>query len=677
MKLYIAEKPSLGRAIAEVLPKPHRRDEGCIWVGDGDCVSWCIGHLLEQVEPDVYKPQYKKWVAQDLPIVPEQWQLAPKASTRKQLAVLRKLLKQAQSIVHAGDPDREGQLLVDEVINYLKVSKAKKAAIQRLLINDLNPAAVRKALDNLRDNRDFIPLSTSALARSRADWLYGINLTRASTLQGRKVGYDGVLSVGRVQTPLLGLVVRRDEAINDFVSKPFYEVLAHLQVDSQKEPHKEKEPVFPAKWQPSEACQPQMDEEGRVLSRALAENVVGRITGQSGEVTAVQHKPGRQAPPLPYSLSALQIDAGKRFAMSAQQVLDGCQSLYEKHKLITYPRSDSRYLPSEHHRQAKAVLSAIGRMAVTLQGAVSGADVTLKGKAWNDAKVNAHHAIIPTLKTMPPGQLSRHETKLYQLIAWQYLLQFYPHHTFTNTSIGIMIAGGRFAATAKCVKEMGWKVLVAEASRKNTEKNTANAAHSTISTSTSAQSKADESSPQYLPPLAVGDIVQCLKGECVEKNTQAPSPFTDATLLAAMTGIARFVTDSEVRKVLKESDGLGTEATRAGIIELLFRRNFLARQGKQIRATQAGCGLINSLPKSTTLPDMTARWESVLNAIVDEQASYGDFMGSLIPSLHGLIEESCATLPIALKGVKSAKPAYRKRRKKVASGTARRKKSAA
>ncbi|RLA40488.1 MAG: DNA topoisomerase III, partial [Gammaproteobacteria bacterium] len=202
MKLYIAEKPSLGRAIADVLPKPHRRGDGCIWVGDGDCVSWCIGHLLEQVEPDVYKPQYKKWDAQDLPIIPEQWQLAPKASTRKQLAVLRKLLKQAQSIVHAGDPDREGQLLVDEVINYLKVSKTKKATVQRLLINDLNPAAVRKARDNLRDNREFIPLSTSALARSRADWLYGINMTRASTLKGRKVGYDGVLSVGRVQTPL-------------------------------------------------------------------------------------------------------------------------------------------------------------------------------------------------------------------------------------------------------------------------------------------------------------------------------------------------------------------------------------------------------------------------------------------------------------------------------------------
>mgnify|MGYP003385545262 FL=1 len=676
MKLYIAEKPSLGRAIADVLPKPHRRGDGCIWVGDGDCVSWCIGHLLEQVEPDVYKPHYKKWAVEDLPIVPEQWQLAPKTSTRKQLAVLRKLLKQAQSIVHAGDPDREGQLLVDEVINYLKVSKAKQATVQRLLINDLNPAAVRKALANLSDNRDFIPLSTSALARSRADWLYGINLTRASTLQGRKVGYDGVLSVGRVQTPLLGLVVRRDQAIKDFVSKPFYEVLAHLQVD----PATASGATFHAKWQPSEACQPQMDEEGRVLSRALAENVVRRISGQSAEVKAVQHKPGRQAPPLPYSLSALQIDAGKRFAMSAQQVLDGCQSLYEKHKLITYPRSDCRYLPREHHRQAEDVLAAIGHMADNLKAAVVGADTSLKGKAWNDAKVSAHHAIIPTLKTLPAGRLSGSEAKLYELIARQYILQFYPDHTFTKTSIDIVIAGGRFSATAKCVKALGWKAVLAGESRSSIEQS-AKPEHSTKRESTTDPSKAERGNAQSLPPLKVGDILQCLKGECIEKQTQAPSAFTDATLLAAMTGIARFVTDSEVRKVLKESDGLGTEATRAGIIELLFRRNFLQRQGKQIRATAAGCGLINSLPRSTTLPDMTARWESLLNGIVEEQASYADFMGSLIPSLHSLIAESCASLPLALKGVKCAKPAYRKRRKKakpaMASGKVRRKKVAA
>ncbi|MCF1439949.1 MAG: DNA topoisomerase, partial [Shewanella sp.] len=232
MILYIAEKPSLGRAIADVLPKPHKKHEGYIEVGNGDLVSWCIGHLLEQAPPDAYDDKYKSWKMDDLPIIPQQWQLTPKSSSRSQLAVLRKLVKQADTLVHAGDPDREGQLLVDEVLAFLKVSQTKLSNAKRLLISDLNPQAVRRALNQQRDNREFVPLSTSALARSRADWLYGMNMTRAFTLQGRKVGYQGVLSVGRVQTPLLGLVVRRDEIIEAFESKPFYQVDAHLLTQS-------------------------------------------------------------------------------------------------------------------------------------------------------------------------------------------------------------------------------------------------------------------------------------------------------------------------------------------------------------------------------------------------------------------------------------------------------------
>ena len=204
MKLYIAEKPSLGRAIAAALPKPHKNQKGYIELGNGDVVSWCIGHILEQANPEVYNDDFKKWRMDHLPIIPEQWQLTPKAQTRTQLTVLRKLVKSASEIIHAGDPDREGQLLVDEVIDFLKVSKTKKQKVKRLLISDLNFPAVKRSLNSLQSNQDFMPLSISALARSRADWLYGINLTRAYTLQGQKVGFNGVLSVGRVQTPLLG-----------------------------------------------------------------------------------------------------------------------------------------------------------------------------------------------------------------------------------------------------------------------------------------------------------------------------------------------------------------------------------------------------------------------------------------------------------------------------------------
>ena len=637
MILYIAEKPSLGRAIADALPKPHQKGEGFIRVGNGDCVSWCIGHLLEQAEPDAYDADYKKWRMEHLPIVPDQWQLAPKSKTRKQLTVLRKLVKEADQLVHAGDPDREGQLLVDEVISYLGVKGGKLQQIQRLLINDLNLAAVKKSLAGLRSNREFVPLSVSALARSRADWLYGINLTRAYTLQGQKVGYQGVLSVGRVQTPVLGLVVRRDLEIESFVSKPFYEVLAHLDTGDGGD--------FTAKWQPSEACQPYMDEEGRVLARGLAENVAGRITNQPGEVSKVEHKEKKQPPPLPYNLSALQIDAAKRFGMSAKQALDHCQSLYERHKLITYPRSDCRYLPKEHFAQGSEVVASVGDNADALREAAQQADCSLRSKAWNDARVDAHHAIIPTHKRLELGKLSRGEQQIYELVARQYLAQFYPAYCYADSRVEVTIGGGLFVAKARQDRSPGWKALF-----KSTRE---------------AQEPADDKAPpqRQLPSLQPGQAVHCRQGEVIEKHTQPPKHFTDATLLAAMTGIARYVKDPQIRKILKETDGLGTEATRAGIIELLFKRQFLMRQGKQIRATEAGRGLIQCLPDTSTTPDMTAQWEASLDAISRKELSYQGFMTPLLGLLRDLTATAEATLPSGLKGV-SAKPAWQGRKGK-------------
>ncbi len=630
MILYIAEKPSLGRAIADVLPRPHQKGDGFIRAGNGDTVSWCIGHLLEQAEPDAYDPAFKQWRLEHLPILPQQWQLTPKPKTRKQLTVLRRLVKEADQLVHAGDPDREGQLLVDEVIEYLGVKDAKRAAVQRCLISDLNPDAVRRALQRLRPNPEFVPLSTSALARSRADWLYGLNMTRAYTIQGRKVGYDGVLSVGRVQTPLLGLVVRRDQAIAAFVPKPFYEVLAHLLTDARE--------TFHAKWQPSDACAPFQDEEGRVLSRPLAENVVRRISGQPGTVLEVEKKRRRQAAPLPYSLSSLQIDSAKRFGLSAKETLDICQSLYEKHKLITYPRSDSRHLPLEHLARAPQVLGAIGHNCESLKDALAATDSGRKSQAWNDSKVDAHHAIIPTEKKQGSAALQGRERQLYELIARQYVGQFLPDFEYFETRIEIDIAGGRFRTQAREVIQPGWKPFFQR-----------------------QESPGDEPA-QLLPALSVGQVLQCERGELVEKMTQPPKHFTDATLLAAMTGIARFVEDRSIRQILKDTDGLGTEATRAGIIELLFRRGFLERRGKAIHATAAGIGLIDSLPRQTTLPDMTAQWEAKLEAICQRQGSYTEFMGALVSALGELIQTASNTLPQGLQGVRSATPARGRKR---------------
>ncbi|WP_290703606.1 DNA topoisomerase III [Amphritea sp.] len=616
MILYIAEKPSLARAIAEVLPRPHKKQDGYIELGNGDCVSWCLGHLLEQADPADYNPDFKPWRFEHLPIIPDEWKLKPRSKTRSQLTVLRRLIRQSKQLVHAGDPDREGQLLVDEVINYLGASATKKRTAQRVLISDLNPKAVTTALNNLKSNSDFIPLSTSALARSRADWIYGINLTRAYSIQGRKAGYNGVLSVGRVQTPLLGLVVRRDNEIDGFVSKPFFEVQAVVETEAGES--------FKARWKPSESCQPHQDEEGRVLNQKLAENVITRIKGELAELVKLTQKRKRENAPLPFSLSALQIEAAKRFGMSAKEVLDTCQALYERHKLLTYPRSDCRYLPEEHHAQAADVVNAITANHQKLKEFLPQITVSRRSSAWNDKKVSAHHAIIPTTRQANLAVLSQQESQLYELVSRYYLAQFMAPYEYDDTRVELKIAGGEFIATAHQTQISGWKQLLSSS----------------------------EAKQSTLPLLKEGQSLRCTDALLEEKNTQPPKYFTDATLLAAMTGISRYVTDSEIRKVLKETDGLGTEATRAGIIELLFTRNFIQREGKTIRSTAVGRALVDCLPDSATTPDMTALWESELSRISQQETSYSHFMQPLTERLRDLIAQSAqVVIPDTLKAL--------------------------
>ncbi|MEO9493386.1 MAG: DNA topoisomerase III [Vibrio splendidus] len=635
-RLIIAEKPSLGRAIAAALPNPQKKDQGFIKCGNGDVVTWCIGHLLEQVEPDAYDDRYKKWNLADLPIVPEQWQLRPRKTSSKQLTVIRKLLKDATQIVHAGDPDREGQLLVDEVIDYCKVSKAKKESMDRLLISDLNLPAVKRALSQMRSNREFIPLSISALARSRADWLYGMNMTRAYTLLGQKAGYQGVLSVGRVQTPVLGLVVRRDEEIENFIPKDYFTLHALI-------PYQNNGQSFDirARWKPSEACKPWQDEEGRVLNRKLVENVANRITNQPATVTESEQKQSKQAAPLPYSLSALQIDASKRFGMSAQQVLDTCQSLYEKHKLITYPRSDSRYLPKDHYSQRESVVDAIANNAKELQSGAQGADLSLKSKAWNDSKVDAHHAIIPTPKKSSVNGLSANEMKIYQQIARQYLMQFYPPAIFADAKLVFDIAGGVFIAKGRQLINPGWKVLMGK---------------------TDTEEKGDGT--DTVPPLDKGTVLNCREGIIGDKKTEPPKHFTEATLLQAMTGIARFVANKDLKAILKETDGLGTEATRAGILDTLFKRQLLTRQGKSIHSSPAGRGLINALPEDSTFPDMTAHWEHQLQGMAERNQAYQPFMQALESKIDGLMGKvKTGEVPESLRHLpKVERPAFKRRK---------------
>ncbi|EOD77969.1 DNA topoisomerase III [Grimontia indica] len=642
-RLFIAEKPSLGRAIVAALPKPHKNHEGYVVAGNGDTVTWCIGHLLEQAEPEAYDEKYKTWRLDDLPILPQQWILKPRKSAAKQLGVVKKLLKQFDEIVHAGDPDREGQLLVDEVFSHAKLSEAKKKRIQRLLINDLNTSAVKKALSALRSNMEFVPLSVSALARSRADWLYGMNMSRAYTLLGKQAGYQGVLSVGRVQTPVLGLVVRRDREIEAFIPKPFYQLDAVIPYQGSD---------ILARWQPSEACQPWQDEEGRVLARNLVENVARRIEGQPATVTKSERKTTKQSPPLPYSLSALQIDAAKRFNMSAADVLACCQALYEKHKVITYPRSDCRYLPKGHFKEAQSVSTAIAKTTDALSTAVNNANLSLKSKAWNDSKVEAHHAIIPTSKSS--SALSGRERDVYELIARQYLMQFYPVAEYTEAKLDFEIVGGLFIAKGKKLMSPGWRAL--------------------LSRDKSAQNEDIES---LVPPLDKGTVLTCARGNIKDCMTEPPRYFTEATLLQAMTGIARFVKDPSLKKILRDTDGLGTEATRAGILDLLFKRSLLSREGKQIRSTASGKGLIDALPEKAAYPDMTAQWERQLHDMAEKKGAYQPFMTALESELnvlmqtvrHGSVPDSLRSLPAQPnrfkkgRGGKSRAPAKKRRYK--------------
>jgi DNA topoisomerase-3 len=614
MKLFIAEKPSLARAIVDVLPKPHKKNDGYIETGNGDVVTWCIGHLLEQAPPEDYDVKYKKWVVEHLPIIPTQWKLKPKLKTKKQLTVIKKLIKKADVIVNSGDVDREGQILIDEAISYNGATKSQIDNALRCLITDMNFAAVQKAVNNLKPNKNYIPLAVSALSRARADWLYGLNMTRLCTLQGQKSGYQGVLSIGRVQTPILGLVVNRDIEIENFISKPFYEVLAHFTTKNGEQ--------YQGKWKPSKACEPYMDEEKRVLSIKLAQNVINRIKDQPATVEKVTQDKKQQPAPLLFSLSGLQISAAKAFGMSAKQVLDVCQQLYEKHKLITYPRSDCQYLPKEHFNDVPSVTSAMSKVSNKLATWLKNANLTKKSRAWNDKKVSAHHAIIPTAKSSPTGVLTNDETKIYEMVARQYIAQFYPNFEYMDKQINTTIDSGLFISKQKDIINNGWKDLFASAN-----------------SSANKSKENSEFSAIKLPNVIVGESVHCSQGELVEKNTSAPKYFTDATILGALTGIARYVTNPEIKKLLRDTDGLGTEATRAGIIELLFKRQFLIRQGKDIRATEVGKKLITSLPAQISQPDMTALWESQLESISSQTLNYQSFIKGVEQNLQQLIVE--------------------------------------
>lgn len=588
-RLFIAEKPSMGRAIAqglEALGNKSRSADGCIHVGS-DTVTWLFGHILEQYSPDEYDEKYKRWHIEDLPIVPSVWKLKVKPDAKKQYKIVSALAKEADEIIHAGDPDREGQLLVDELLAHIGVLKTKP--VKRILLNALDVKSVQEALRHIRPNDEFVGLRNSALARSRADWLIGMNLSRIYTILARSAGYDSVVNVGRVKTPTMGLVVRREIEIRTFKPVTFFTPQVEFRHANGS---------FRAKWKAQE--QDGVDEEGRILKKDLAEEILTASSVPPAKIESVEQKKGTSPQRLPYSLSALQIDAGKIFGYSPQEVLDTQQALYEK-KLTSYPRSDCDYLPENQLGDAAAILKNLAAADSSLERFIEKADLSIKSRAWNDKKISAHHAIVPTTVETKLSDLSEKEKNLYMLIAKSYIAQFYPAQEFLSTKVELSAGGEMFTASGKVILQQGWKSLYQN------------------------DAKDDEEEQQSLPDMQQGDSVEFAGGKIVEGVTKPPARFTPATLLKAMKEIHKYVHDKELAASLKECSGIGTEATRAGMIDELEKRGFIKKAGKNFVPTEIASSMCHILPESLIYPDLTARWEDALDKIGKKEMSLADF----------------------------------------------------
>ncbi len=603
MRLFIAEKPELAQAIIEGLGGGTCR-EGYYECGR-DAVTWCFGHMLILCDPEDYDVRYAEWRLEDLPFVHIPWQKKPEPTHALQLRIIVRLLKQAESVVHAGDPDDEGQLLVDEILQYAQC----RLPVQRLLINDNNPQVVRRALASLRDNREFAGLSAAADARSAADQLYGYNLTRAYTLAARQLGYQGIVSVGRVQTPVLGLVVRRDREFEGHSASIYYAITGQFRFGNL---------AFPARYQVVEGDP--VDDKGRLISQEAAQAIVQAVSGQFAYLVACETQQKEQPAPLPYNLLKLQADAARKFGLKPDQVMSITQDLREKHRLITYNRSDCEYLSEEQHPEASHVLAAIAQTAPMLASACAAADPARKSRVFNSARVSAHHAIIPTSATADLATLSADERNIYVLIARAYVAQFLALYCYDQTTLLAEVAGKHFRCRCNVATGQGWRALY--------------------------KSDADDEELQHdeqdlsldLRGLRASQRGRCVEARAEQMQTKPRPRYTMATLLTDLTRVARYVRDEHLRQLLLEKDqhkqgehgGIGTPATRDTIIKTLFERKYLVEQGKSIVSTQLARQIYDLLPPQATSPDMTALWHEQQRAIQAGEQTVEAFIRELM-----------------------------------------------
>lgn len=613
-RLFIAEKKDIAIAMADHLWSADYERTPHFFKGkhdaSGDCVTWASGHILGLAEPALYE-EWKDKPRSFYPLFPSKWKLVPLENTKKQLLAIRDLLPQFDTVVNGGDADREGQLLVDEILNFYHY-KGKRL---RIFITAKDDTSMRRAFDSITDDEKYHSLYTAGVLRARCDWLVGMNLSRAYNAEARRSGYstfgDFRFRIGRVKMPTLALVVKRERDIQNFKSVPYFLLKALFRKNGALiRTHLSLPEDFPS-----------ADSEGRVLDKKVLLDLVNAIKAEKGVVTSVKTEEKKQAQPLPHSLDTLQIMANKRFGMSPNKTLEIVQSLYER-KLVSYPRSDCNFLPSSQQADGAVILQNLAASGIPgLFHEAAGADPSYAGsKCWNDKKVTIHTAIIPTMEPVVSSDLSQEERDIYFLIAFNYLLQFYPLHRFKKTDFTIQCGSYTFTGSGREVIEEGFRKVYQPMLDDHVQ-------------------NLDEDESNVLPPLMKGDVLGVPNCAISDKKTMPPKRFTEGTLISAMANIWKYVApDNPNRMKLKDIKGIGTPATRARIIDELLAirlsghpvRPFLTKKGKDLIPTDFGFFTIDHIHESLTKPDLTADIEFQLSEIVKNESLSDQTMERMI-----------------------------------------------
>ena len=596
--LVIAEKPSVGRDIARVLGCKGRGD-GYLY-SDEHVVSWAIGHLVTLCEPEDYDTNNKSWRMDTLPIVPEQMRLKAIESTKTQLIVLKKLMnaKDIDSLICATDSGREGELIFRYIYSFVGSDKP----FARLWISSMTDKAIKDGFANLKDGHSYDNLYESARCRSEADWLVGINATRTYTIR-----YSTLLSVGRVQTPTLAILVERQKEINAFVPEDYWEIKAVLNTDTE----------FSGTW---------IDPETRatkISDKEKAEAIKDKVYGKSGAVESIEAEEKKQLPGQLYDLTELQRDCNKKFGYSAKKTLELAQALYEKRKMITYPRTDSRYLSDDFIPKLSPLLQKlVGTEYKEYSEYVLGLPkLPITKRIVDSSKVSDHHAIIPT-ENVNTSSLGAEERNVYDLIMRKFIGVFYPAYICNITRVITCVAGELFMSRGSVVVQLGFMELYKNEPVKDKEKG-----------------KNSDEDDGMLPPLNEKDEVVLKECSVAQKKTTPPKAYTEASLLSAMENAGRFVDDEVLKEQLKAS-GLGTPATRAAIIERLIQVGYVVRKGKALTPTDKAMKLISIVPPELRSPETTGKWEKGLSSIANGGMDSNRFMGSITRYVEYIIAQS-------------------------------------